>query len=197
MPVAFEWVDEVTPGLHGVVTEAGLAVRRHPLLALGEPIWPEYPMGIRFRTLKSSDRGLPELRSVLNVGFSHPGTEAGAVGSAERDAGIDPDDPGLAIIRSKIRRHVLATVVAEDDSGIVGGGSHNPRNGVTELAGIATLPTHRRRGIAAMVAAHLVADAFEGGVELCFLSAETEAVARIYQKVGFVGVATACIAEPG
>jgi predicted GNAT family acetyltransferase len=67
---------------------------------------------------------------------------------------------------------------------------------VTELTGIATLPAYRRRGIGAMVTAHLVADALEGGVELCFLSADTDEVARIYEKVGFAQMGTACVAEP-
>jgi predicted GNAT family acetyltransferase len=41
-----------------------------------------------------------------------------------------------------------------------------------------------------------VDDARERGVRTIFLSAQDDAVARVYERVGFVRVGTACIAEP-
>jgi ribosomal protein S18 acetylase RimI-like enzyme len=196
LPRSFEWVHETTPELSGVARAAGLMVHEHPLMVLGTPAWPEWPRGIEVRMVRRGDRALPALRAAVQTGFSSPGTAVSAIGVTEREAAIDRRDPLIAFTRSRIRRHLLAMVVAEDGTGPVGGGSHAPRHGVTELTGIATLPAYRRRGIGAMVTAHLVADALEGGVELCFLSADTDEVARIYEKVGFAQMGTACVAEP-
>jgi predicted GNAT family acetyltransferase len=66
---------------------------------------------------------------------------------------------------------------------------------VTEIVGVATLPAARRRGLGAAITAALVADAQQRGVDVIFLSAGSEAVARIYERVGFRRIATACIAE--
>lgn len=70
-----------------------------------------------------------------------------------------------------------------------------PVGGVTEVVGVATLPSARRRGLAALVTAALVRDARTSGVRTVFLSAGSDDVARVYEKVGFVRVATACLSE--
>ena len=85
--------------------------------------------------------------------------------------------------------------VAEDASGPVAAGSHQPVAGVTEIVGVATLPSARRRGLGALVTAALVQDARTTGVRLVFLSAGSDDVARVYEKVGFARGATACIGE--
>ncbi|HEY2213433.1 MAG TPA: GNAT family N-acetyltransferase [Acidimicrobiales bacterium] len=196
VPEAFEWVEENSPALTSLLQEAGLVVHRHPLLVLGQPKWPEDPLGISVRIAGSDDEALVGLRATLDIGFAHEGTAIGVPGVAERDAAVREDDPGLANWRSKSAQGLLALAVAEDQTGVVGGGLHNPRDGVTEVAGIATLPAYRRRGIAAAVTAQLVSDALERGVDICFLSAESDAVARIYERLGFERVGTACTAEP-
>jgi len=197
VPESFEWVEDITPDLAPVLEEVGLVVHRHPLLVLRQPSWPADPKGIRVRMAGSDDAALPGLRATLDLGFAHGGTARGDIGANERDAAINPDDPGLASWRTRTGQGLLALAVAEDRTGPVGGGLHVPRDGVTELAGIATLPAYRRRGIAAAVTAQLVADALERGVEICFLSAESEEVARIYGRIGFERVGTSCTAEPG
>ena len=57
------------------------------------------------------------------------------------------------------------------------------------------LPRARRHGVGAAITAALVADAHDRGVGTVFLSAGDDAVARVYERVGFVRVGTACIAE--
>lgn len=74
-------------------------------------------------------------------------------------------------------------------------GMHNPLIPVTELVGVATLPALRRRGLAAAVTAVLIADARRRDVDTVFLSAADDAVAHMYQAVGFTKVATAYIAH--
>jgi GNAT superfamily N-acetyltransferase len=198
VPEAFEWVDEVTPSAVAVIEEAGLEVHRHPLLVLGSPRPKAEPAGVTLRLAPANDAFLPALKAVLDLSFSLGGTAAGEGGPVERDAGANPDDAGVAAWRAKIGQGLMRMVVADDDTGPVGGGSHSPRDGVTELAGIATLPTHRRRGIGAAITARLAQDALENGCEVSFLSAETAEVARIYENVGFVQVGVACTAElPG
>jgi predicted GNAT family acetyltransferase len=78
----------------------------------------------------------------------------------------------------------------------IGVGSHQPLNGVTEIVGVATLPAYRRRGVGAAVTGALADDAVRRGIRTVFLSAADADVARLYERLGFRRVATACIAEP-
>jgi ribosomal protein S18 acetylase RimI-like enzyme len=119
----------------------------------------------------------------------------GAVGAGF--AGTDDVTPRPAgRQRDMMRNGLLGMVGAYDDDGsVLGGGSHGPRGGTTELTGIAVLPRARRRGVGAAITAALVADARARGVGTVFLSAQDDAVARVYERVGFVRVGTACIAE--
>jgi ribosomal protein S18 acetylase RimI-like enzyme len=60
-----------------------------------------------------------------------------------------------------------------------------PRDGVTELGGIAVAATHRRRGIAGAVTARLAAAAFDRGVETAFLTPGDAGAERVYARAGF------------
>jgi predicted GNAT family acetyltransferase len=67
---------------------------------------------------------------------------------------------------------------------------------VAEIAGVATLPSARRRGYASQLTATLARQALHQGAHLIFLSAGDDDVARLYSRVGFRRIGTACIAEP-
>ncbi len=67
---------------------------------------------------------------------------------------------------------------------------------VVEIAGVATLPAARRRGLGAAVTAALARRALDDGADLVFLAAGSDDIARVYLRVGFRRVGTACIAEP-
>jgi ribosomal protein S18 acetylase RimI-like enzyme len=67
---------------------------------------------------------------------------------------------------------------------------------VTELTGIAVIPCARRRGVGSELTTALVEDAVAGGAEVVFLSAADQTAAGLYRRLGFVEVATACIAGP-
>lgn len=117
------------------------------------------------------------------------------------DAGFSGTDdvcPREAGLRAELMRSGwLVMVGAYDGQGnVIGGGSHSPRGVTTELTGIAVLPRARRRGAGAAITRALVSDARERGVATVFLSAQDDAVARVYEHVGFVRVGTACVAEP-
>lgn len=73
----------------------------------------------------------------------------------------------------------------------VGAGLINrPHDGLTELAGVATLEAYRRRGVAAAVCVAAAAHAFDSGVEAVCLSAGDEGSTRVYERAGFSVVAT-------
>ena len=65
-----------------------------------------------------------------------------------------------------------------------------PFDGVTEVAGLATLEPFRRRGIATGLTALAVQSAMAQGVEVACLTAADERAGRVYERVGFVGCAT-------
>ncbi len=179
VPRALEWVHQTTPSLLPAAREAGLRVQESPLLVLDRVAVPDGE--VRVRVLGPDDADLPLTLGAVSAGF------AGSDDVVAKDAGR----------RSRlIRTGLLATAAAYDDEGaVVGGGSYGPRGAVAEIAGVAVVPRARRRGLGAAITAALVADAQDRGVSTVFLSAQDDAVARIYERVGFVRVGTACIAR--
>ncbi len=59
--------------------------------------------------------------------------------------------------------------------------------GIGELAGVWTAPTHRQRGLAYALCQQLLADYRAAGYSFCWLSA-AEGAQRLYEKLGFVYV---------
>jgi N-acetylglutamate synthase-like GNAT family acetyltransferase len=197
-PETFEWVDEVTTGLIAPVERAGLQVTRHPLQVLGSPLHARPPDGVTVRLVPPDDPELGRINAAVHLGFASAGTLIGDVGGEARDtAAADRDERGLDRLRARLAEGLTVMVVAEDARGPLAAGSHQPLGDVTELVGIATLPAARRRGLGAAVTSRLVADAHDRGVGTVFLSAGSDDIARVYEKVGFRRVATACIAEDG
>lgn len=69
---------------------------------------------------------------------------------------------------------------------VVGGGQAGvPQAGVSELAGIAIAPEHRRRGLAGAVTAGLAARVFASGADMAWLEASGAESWRVYERVGF------------
>ncbi len=197
VPQEFEWIHEMAPDLRATARAAGLSVRELPLMTRRGAATTSIPAGYRTRVHGPDDPGLPAVLAAIGVGFGTPGTNPGAAGTAERDAATsDGSDHGVRATRDQIRRGMFVLVAAAGDAGPVAGGSHSPRGSVTEITGVATLPTHRRQGLGAAVTDALCADATAGGAELCFLTAGSQDIARVYARVGFVRVGTSCLAEP-
>ena len=67
---------------------------------------------------------------------------------------------------------------------------------MTEIVGVATLPSARRRGLGTAVTAALIDDARAAGLDTIFLSAASDDVARVYERLGFVRVGHAGMASP-
>lgn len=179
VPQAIEWVSETTPSLLAAARADGMTVQECPLLVLrtGESA----DVTPRAVVLAPDSPDFAQVIGAIGAGFQ--GTDEFNVAPIGRQ-------PQL------IRDGLLAMVAAYDDQGaVVGGGSHSPRGTTTELTGIAVLPRARRRGVGAAITHALVEDAHTRGIGTIFLSADDDAVARVYARVGFVRVGTACIAE--
>ncbi len=201
VPQAFEWVDEVTPQLADVATAAGLGVSRHPLLVLSDFVNVPVPAGCSLRLVDPESDTLAEdyaiVRATGQVAFGSPGTAAGSAGPAERDAMLrTPAEGETAGEREALRTGRIVRVILNDADGPVCVGSYQRAGDVVEIVGVGTLPTARRRGLGATVTAALTQHALDQGAEVVFMSAGDDDVARIYHRLGYRRVATACIAEP-
>ena len=199
VPEAFEWVHDVVPGLLAVARRAELRVLEAPLMALGAGRWrtSEPPAGITVRLQGPGDDALAAGGAVARIGFGYAGTERGEAGPAERDAAAAGQSTlELDFLGERIRSGLTQPAVAEDGGGPLAAGSHQLVGDVSEIVGVATLPSARRRGLAALVTARLVQDARERGAEIVFLAAGSAEIARVYERLGFERVGTACIAEP-
>lgn len=198
LPETFEWVDDTTPSLGPVAEASGLVVERLPLMVLGHLLVVPAPPGVRIRIVPFDDPGMASASAVAEVGFGMPGTAAGSAGVAEREvatAAMSPD--GLETTRQRIRLGLTVMAVAGSDAeGPLCVGWHQPVGDTAEIVGVATLPSARRRGLAAALTARLVADAQERGVTTVFITAGSDDVARVYARVGFERVGTSCIATP-
>jgi ribosomal protein S18 acetylase RimI-like enzyme len=191
---AFEWVHETTPSLAGAAEAAGLEVLRVPLLALHAGDWtpPPVPPGARLRMLRADDDALPASQAVVELAFAAVGSE---LGPEARDLAIGKLGD-LEFLRERIRAGLTAMAVAEGDGdGPLAAGSHQLAVGVAEIMGVGTLPAARRRGLGSAVTGRLVQDAREHGAAIVFLSAAGDDVARMYERIGFRRVGTACFAS--
>ncbi|MBB5933046.1 GNAT family N-acetyltransferase [Streptomyces zagrosensis] len=204
LPESFEWVAETSPGLRSAVERSGLAVREHPLLVLPHtallPIVRHRPDGVTIRMVAPADPTLASALTVPHLAFAEPGTRVGVAGPAELTAALPQygTDKAVRIVAERIRagRTALAAAV-DDDSGLaLCAGQRHVVNDVSEIVGVGTLPTARRRGLALAVTAALASDARTRGVRAIFLSAGDADVARLYGQIGFIRVGTALIAEP-
>jgi predicted GNAT family acetyltransferase len=118
-------------------------------------------------------------------------------GPRERDAMPPPGNDLIALARHQAASGRSAMALVESASeGILATGVLQSVHDVGEIAGVATLPSARKRGYASQLTASLARHGLRNDLELIFLSSADEDVARLYSKVGFRRVGTACIAEP-
>jgi ribosomal protein S18 acetylase RimI-like enzyme len=197
-PESFEWVAEVTPSLGSAARQAGLVVQALPLMVLDPAAvrHPPAPAGVELRLVEPGD-DLARIDAVARIGFAVGGTAVGELGVTALGGQAAEASPALlAKQRERLVTGRTVTAVALVGGDPVAVGSHQPVGGVSEVVGVATLPALRRRGIGAAVTGLLAADAVGRGVETLFLSAGSEEIARVYARIGFRRVGTACIAEP-
>lgn len=197
-PQAFEWIVELNPEMATAAQAVGLTTLEHPLMVLEEedPAPIEPPDGVQIRLVEPTG-DVATTMALAELGFASPGTGASDVGPAALPEAVSKlEATTIAFVRERIAGGYILSAVATAGGVPVATGAHNPVGLITELVGIATLPSHRRRGIAAALTSFLVQDARERGVGTIFLSADSPEVARIYERAGFRTCGTAGAAEP-
>jgi ribosomal protein S18 acetylase RimI-like enzyme len=196
IPLSFEWVVETCPSLGPAAEAAGLSVVQHPLLVLERADFRPAVAEARCEVLSADEDVVRQARAVVNLAFGESGTAVGNAGPAERDAAAaELADNMVATLRDRIGRGVSVGAGAFTEDGLVAAGTHQPVDSTTEIVGVGTLPAMRRRGLAAAVTSTLVEHALENGVDLVLLSAESDAVAAVYERVGFHRIGSAGAAE--
>jgi ribosomal protein S18 acetylase RimI-like enzyme len=204
LPEAFEWVHETSPELLAVARSAGLHVLEAPLMVLDPAALPDPATlsDVAVRVLTADSPGfaadVAARRAVAAVSFAAAGTAPGAAGPAERDAAVTELELA-ALDEERVRiadgRRISALAGTPTDGALASGMAMRVGD-VAEIAGVATLPAARRRGLGAALTATLARELHAAGTELIFLSAGSEDIARVYLRVGFRRIGTACIAEP-
>ena len=196
IPLSFEWVVETCPSLGPAAAAAGLTMVEHPLLVLERDGFRPASADARCEILPADDAVLRQARAVASLAFGDPGTAVGEAGPKERDAkAAEVADDVLKAVLDRVRRGVTVAAAALTDDGMVASGQHQPVDTTSEIVGVGTLPSMRRRGLAAALTSTLAEHAFANGVNLILLSAETKAVAAVYESVGFHRIGTAGAAE--
>lgn len=182
VPESIEWVTTTTPSLGPAATAAGLALHDYPLMALTSAVSANDPEGVDIRRIGADDPALGAVLGAVHRGF-------GSV--------APPGEDEVGLVRERVRTDLQVLVGAFDgQGGAVGGGSHQPVEDVTELVGIAVVPEARRRGVGAALTDALVTSARAAGVDVVFLSAGDDDVARTYARVGFRAIGSAGGAGP-
>jgi GNAT superfamily N-acetyltransferase len=138
------------------------------------------------------------VRAVAEVGFGTPGTDSGEPGPAERDAAVVALDEAEATEerRKAVSKQRITALAETAGDGALASGVGMRTGDVVEIAGVATLPMARRKGLGAAVTAAIARRALDDGADVVFLAAGSEDIARVYVRVGFRRIGTACIAEP-
>lgn len=216
LPEAFEWVHETTPDLLAVARSAGLEVLLAPLLSLDpQALVPDLPVpGATIRALDPAAPGfgadLAASRAVARLAFAAPAYRSAlevaekslvieGAGPAERDAAADlatREEAYSGTARMLAGGDYETVVVESPEEGILATGTSQRVGDVAEIAGVATLPSARGRGYASQLTATLARNLLARDARLIFLSAGDDDIARLYTKVGFRRIGTACVAEP-
>lgn len=171
----FEFHAALWPDLAAVLEKAGLIAESHSALMVcdRDDLRVVAAPGVRVQLLDdhAADEDLAAVIEIQRAGF---GESAGVV-SAER----------LLWMRNMLRAGYERYGLARLDDAPAGAAAVLPFAGTGELAGVATLPSLRRRGVAATLCSAMVTRFFATGGELAWLSAGGAAAESAYAHVGF------------
>jgi ribosomal protein S18 acetylase RimI-like enzyme len=176
-----EFIHEYSPLLRAALDGLGVPLEGvHPSLVCTPATWafvapPDGLLCLRL-TADSEERDLADYIETQSRGFGDEGRGA----TPER----------IEELRTDIRLGNGVFLVRVGGEAVATGATIAPLDGFTELVGIATLPEHRRRGIAGALTALLADDAFARGAHTAFLTAADEDASRVYQRSGFRLVGT-------
>jgi ribosomal protein S18 acetylase RimI-like enzyme len=177
----FEFLEEYAPTLAGALEAAGFVSEgRFPMMVCTpDTLTPAPSVAGLTLTLLVPGASVEDARGFLTaqrLGFDPTSTQP-----------VTEQEIDEFLARLDKHGYVLAKV---DGIAVSAGVFTAPYHGVTELAGIATLPAYRRRGIAAALTEYATRTAFAQGVEIACLSAGDEQASRVYHRIGFQPMAT-------
>lgn len=191
VPQAFEWVAETARTMRAAAVRSGLAVVDGPLLVVADPMDVMLPGGVRLFLVGADEPRLGDYLHLATRAFSE--TDDGSSRTMN-----DPSEAAVAHLRARIADGRTVLMAAASGDRLLGVGSHQPvvvgDEMISEIVGVGTLPDYRGRGLGAALTAALVADAAQE-CSLVFLSVGDHDSARVYERVGFAQVGTACLAS--
>jgi ribosomal protein S18 acetylase RimI-like enzyme len=181
----FEFIGEYAPELSGLLEKVGFTEEsRLPLmLCTAETLVMPSPIE-GFSVVHLQADSAPEV-AIAHSRIAHYGFMGDSDWLAEYEVGI-PEQKADAVAKG------MGLFVGYLDEEAVAVATYGvPYDGIIELAGVATLPAYRRRGLAGYLSAVATAHAFENGVTLALLSAGDEGASRVYERIGYRAGATA------
>ena len=169
-----EYVPAAAPAAEGALRAGGFVVEgRPPLMACrpGEVVEPPAVAGVAVAVV-AADGDLHEVAVAQHAAYAEP----------------EPPGPAdVARLRATVDRGgVVALARDSDTTQPVGGGLCTaPVDGVSELAAVGVIESHRRRGIATALTALLTTSVHARGARLVWLEPAGEREAAVYAGVGF------------
>jgi ribosomal protein S18 acetylase RimI-like enzyme len=171
------FLDTFVPALREALPAAGLSeVSCAPVMVCTQTMLtlPPLPPDVSIVTL-SADSLLDDVREGLDV----------------NELGFDPHasratDEAATQFRQTLH-NCRAFTLRYHGQGVSAGMFLPIHNGVTEVAGIATLASFRRRGFAGIATAYITQAAFDYGADVVFLTGANNQAERVYRRVGFEG----------
>ncbi|MBW4679309.1 MAG: GNAT family N-acetyltransferase [Microcoleus vaginatus WJT46-NPBG5] len=179
--IRFEFIEALWPTLSGALEEAGLQLQARQPLMLCTPadFQPFHAPEVRVHRLTDTHKDiLTKYLSIQSESFNF------------EEANEPPSTEMIEQLREHLQRGSWRCAMATLEGMPAGGGCTMPWERLCELAGVGTLPSMRRRGVAATLCSFLVQDHFDCGGDLVWLSAGDAVAQALYQKIGFSGVNT-------
>jgi len=175
----FEFIGEYTPELPILLEKAGFTEESSLPLMLCTPESLVMPPPVAGFTVTRLQADSPPDVSIAHSRIGYMGFGMDVEWSTDHESGI-PEQKARAVAK---RMGLFVGYLNGEAMAVASYGS--PYNGISELAGVATLPTYRRRGIAGYLSAVVTADAFAQGVTIALLSAGDEGATRVYERIGY------------
>ena len=172
----FEFIQSLCPTLPTILEQAGINLEdSHPMLVCeSADFQPHNAAGVDVKLLDVDD---PEVLfsylAVRNRSF---------YGDAADEA---PTAENIIELCQEIELGASRCALAYFNGIPAGVGVTMPMMGVCELAGVATLPEHRRLGVAKSLCSFLIKDHFETGGDLVWLAAGNAIAKSTYESIGF------------
>jgi sugar/nucleoside kinase (ribokinase family)/GNAT superfamily N-acetyltransferase len=172
----FEFLEEYTPYLASLLQAHGFQEELRALLMLCtaatyQPATPIPDVTVTELTAASPLVAIQEFLTVQRRSFGNE--DATAVDATEAQ-------------QFRARFHTTRLFAAVVDGRMVSAAClQPPHEGVTEIAGIATLRPFRRQGIGTLLTAAAVQAAFAQGIDIVFLTAGSPEAGRVYERAGF------------